>query len=117
MARDRRNHRGRVHRAEDLLRGRSLRVEVEVDRLADPEQPVVAARQADPVGLEPMTQPRLDDAAAVFELVDQAMQVVMELRIEVVHVSGDDTAEQDAAEAGRRIGRQRALAERQASSG
>ena len=77
----------------------------------------MAARQAHPVGLEPMTEPGLDDAATVFELVDQAMQVVMELGIEVVHVSGDHTAEQDAAEAGRRIGRQHALAERQATSG
>jgi len=40
-----------------------------------------------------------------------------QVRIEVVHVRGDHTAEQDAAEAGRRIGREHALAERQATSG
>ena len=77
----------------------------------------MAARQTDPIGLKAMTQPRLDDAVAALELVDQTMQVVMQLRIEIVHVSGDHTAEKDAAEAGGRIGRQRALTEGQATSG
>ncbi len=64
------------------------------------------------VDLEAMAQPGLHDALAPLDLVDEPMEVGEQVRVEVVEVGGDDGAEQDAAEAGRRLDRQDAVAER-----
>ena len=51
---------------------------------------VAAARQALRVGLEPVPQPRLRDAAAALEVVDQQVEVVAQLGVEPRHERADD---------------------------
>ena len=102
----------RVHGTEHLLRGRALRVEVELDALAHADEPVATARQADAIGLEAMPQPGLHDAVTELDVADETMEVGKQIGVEVVDVRGDDRSEQDSAEPGRRIGRQRAVTER-----
>ena len=71
-----------------------------------PQQPVHAAGEADPVGLEAVAQAGLRDAHAGLELEGEAVEVVEQLGVELVHVGRHDPAEEDAAEAGRRVHRQ-----------
>ena len=75
-------------------------VDLEAQLLALALQPVDAALQAHPIGLQPVTQAGLGDAVAGLELVGQAVEVVEQLRVEHGHVGGDHTPEQDAAEPG-----------------
>ena len=80
------------------------------------DEPVAAARQADAIGLEAMTEAGLHDAVAELDVADQTMEIGKQIRVEVVDVRRDDRSEQDAAEPGRGIGRQRAVTERDAPS-
>ncbi len=81
----------------------------EVLPLAD--EAVEAAGQADPVLLEAVPEPRLRHAHALLELQGQTVEVVEQLGVERFHVAGDDAAEQEPAEPGRRRHRQVAAAE------
>ena len=94
-----------------MLRGRALRVEVEVDALAGADEPVTAARQSYAIGLKAMPESWLHDAVPELDVADEAMEIGKQVRVEVVDVCGDDRPEEDAAEPGRGIGRQRAVAD------
>ena len=59
-----------------------------------------------------MPKSGLHDAVAELDVADETMEVGKQLGAEVVDVRGDDRSEEDAAEPGRGIGRQRAVAER-----
>ena len=59
-----------------------------------------------------MAQPRLHDPLAAFDLVDQAPHVGHEVVDDTDDVLGDDGAEQQPAEARRRLDRQHHVAER-----
>ena len=110
-----RHGRRRVDSTEHLLRGRSLRVEVELDALTHADEPVPTARQADAIRLEAMPEARLHDAVAELDVADETMEVGKQIRVEVVDVGRDDGSEEDAAEPRRRISRQRAVTERDAA--
>ena len=65
------------------------------------------------VDLEAVPQPRLDDALAVFDLGDEPPDVDVQVAVDPRDVVGDDSAEQQAAEAGGGIGRQHEVPERE----
>ena len=81
-----------------------------------PMQPVGREGEAVAVDLEAVAQPGLDDAHVAVDLIDQAVDVGHELVGHVADVPGDDGAEQQAAEPGRRIDRQHEVAERDAGA-
>ena len=64
--------------------------------------------------LEAMPESGLHDAVAELDVADQTMEIGKQIRVEVIDVRSDDRSEQDAAEPGRGIGRQRAVTERDA---
>ena len=97
---------GGVDRREDVLGGGALLLELEGEVLAVAHQPVDAAGEADAVLLEAVAEPRLRDAHALLELEGEAVQVVEEVGVELLDVAGDDAAQQQPAEAGRRGGRE-----------
>ena len=96
---------GRVHRRQDVLGGGALLLELEGEVLALAHQAVDAAGEADAVLLEAVAEPRLRHAHALLELEGEAVQVVEEVGVELLDVAGDDAAQQQPAEAGRRGGR------------
>ena len=59
---------GRVHGGQDVLGGRPLHLELEVEVLAVADQPVDAAGEPDAVLLEPVAQPGLGDPLTLLEL-------------------------------------------------
>ena len=75
-------------------------------------QAVDAAGEADAVLLEAVAEPRLRHAHALLELEGEAVQVVEEVGVELLDVAGDDAAQQQPAEAGRRRGRKVGPSER-----
>ena len=106
-----------VHRGQDVLRRRPLVVELEHQLLAVAPQPVDAALQAHPVGLQPVPQPGLRDAVAGLEMARQAIEVVEHVGVEHRHVRRDDAAEQDAPEPRGGRHRQVAAAQRHPAGG
>ncbi len=90
------------------------RVEIEAQIVGVPDHPVPAAGEPVAVDLEPVTQARLHDSVAALDLVDQAVHIGMQLVVDAVDVTGDDGAEQQPTEAGRRIDGEDEVAERQA---
>ena len=74
-------------------------------------QPVRRQGEAVAVDLEAVAQPRLHDALVPVDLVDQPVDVGDELVGDVADVAGDDGAEQQPAEAGRRVDGQHEVAE------
>ncbi len=104
----------RVHRAQHLreIGPRSVEIEAQIVGVAD--HPVPAAGEPVAVDLEPVTQARLHDSVAALDLVDQAVHVGMQLVVDAVDVTGDDGAEQQPTEAGRRVDGEDEVAERQA---
>ncbi len=92
-------------------------VEIEAQIVGVPDQPVPAAGEPVTVDLEPVPQARLHDPVAALDLVDQAVHVGMQLVVDAVDVTGDDGAEQQPAEAGRRVDGEDEVAERQAPGG
>ena len=81
------------------------------------DQSVHADRQAVAVDLVAVLQPRLHDALAAGDLVDQPADVGPQLLVDARQIGGDDRAEQHAAEPGRRVGGQHQVAERHAPGG
>ncbi len=71
-------------------------------------------RQPVTVDLEPVPQAGLDDPLVAVDLVDQAVDVRDQLDRDVADVTGDDGAEQQTAEARRRVDGQHEVAERDA---
>ena len=100
-----------VDRAEHLGEPGSGRVEVEADLLAVAEQAVGRQGEAVAIDLEAMAQAGLDDALVPVDLVDQPVDVGDEVLRDVTDVAGDDGAEQQAAEARRRVDGQHEVAE------
>ena len=103
---------------EHVLRGGAVDlVEVEREALTAAEQPVDAALQPDLVGLQPVAQPGLGDATAVLELDHEVTDLVVEVLTQVGREPGRDAAEEDAAEARRRVAGELDRAERDPSRG
>ena len=75
----------------------------------------MALGQPVPIDLEAMTQSGLHDPRAGLDLGDQSVHVGHEFVIDAVEVLGDDRAEQQPAEPGRRVDRQHHVAERHAT--
>ena len=96
---------GGVDRAEHLLEGGAVVLELEADGLAVAEQAVRAAGEAVTIDLVAVAQAGLHDARAPVDLVDEAVEVGQEVGVDAAEVGGDDRAEQQPAEAGRRVGR------------
>ena len=76
------------------------------------EQAVAAVRQPVTVDLEPVAQPRLHDSLAALDLVDQPHHVGHQIGVDAGEVLGDDGAQQQPTEPGRRVDRQHQVAER-----
>ncbi len=71
---------------------------------------MTAARQSVRVGLKTVTQARLGDAAPAFEVVDQQVEVVAQVRLESRHERADDRGQQQRPVG--RVRRQEEFAER-----
>ena len=97
--------------------GQPVVVELEAHLLALADELVAAAVEAHHVGLEPVPEPGLGDAAVGLQVVEQVHQLVLQLAGDVVDVPGDDAAEEDAAEPGRGVRRKPLVAERDPASG
>ena len=94
-----------------IASGEPLRVELEAQLVALTDELVQRPAEAVAVDLEAVAQPRLDDPLPRLDLADQAMDVGNEVLVDLVDVGGDDGAEEQAAEAGRRVGGQDEVAE------
>ena len=79
----------------------------------------VAPTQAVHVVLEPVEDARLDHPPVRLEVVEEDVEAIEDLLLPLHgrHARGDDACEEDAARAGRRIGREPQLPERDAPSG
>ena len=86
-------------------------IELERQLLAVADELVAIAVQPDPIGLETMPQAGLRDPLTLLELMGQANEIAVEVRVDQVDEGGDDPTEQQAAEAGWRGGRQHRDAE------
>ena len=85
------------------------------DVVAVAHQAMTADGETVTVDLETMPQPRLDDALAALDLADQAVDVGDEIVVDAGQVGRHDRAEQQAAEARRRVDRQHHVPERDAA--
>ena len=103
-----------VHRTQHLGEIGAGTVEVEAQIVGVADHPVPAAGEPVTVDLEPVSQARLHDSVAALDLVDQAVHIGMQLVVDAVDVTGDDGAEQQPTEAGRRVDGEDEVAERQA---
>lgn len=75
-----------------------------------------ARAQADAVLLQPVTRPGLRDPSATLDLGEESGDVDGGVLVEITEEAGEDTTEQDAAEAGRRLARQIQVAQRDPAS-
>ena len=76
---------------------------------------MAAAGQAVAVDLEPVTQAGLHDALTRLDLADEQGEVGHQVRVEATDMGRDYAPEQEAAEAGGRLDRQREMTERDAT--
>ena len=103
---------GGVDRPEHLLQRGAVVLELEAELLADADHAMRAPSEPVPVDLVAVAEPGLHDPLAAVDLVDETMDVGHEVVVDLVEVGGDDGAEQQAAEAGRRVRREHEVAER-----
>ncbi len=96
---------GGIDGTEDLGGGASLILQLELDLVALGHESVVAAGQPDAVDLEPVAQAGLGHPPTGAEVGDEAVELPDEIGIELLHRGGHDAAEEQAAEARRRVGR------------
>src|SRR5699024_6399195 len=76
----------------------SLRLDIEAQLLADAHQPMGGAGEAMAVDLKAVPQPRLHDALAALDLIDEQVEIGDQVLVEVGGAGRDHGAEQEPTE-------------------